>query len=183
MKPSPSQRQLRQMTERSFFPIGWPVTGCSRPLNVRATPHVNGGLWPILLKKSPCDFFSFSARKSASQIVLQTARARRSRVRRPLKNPARTTVSDFFNSIDPLRSVKYLRSGHSFVVACNRLPSHSRTNRGGRWQTPMPIADPTTHRVHVAWNDRRAPRDAQCRADATTPGAVDALQCARRRMA
>lgn len=59
-----------------------------------------------------------------------------------------------------------------------RLPSQrERTEAAnGAWQmaTPTPIADPTTHRVRVAWNARRAPRDVRCRADATTPGAVDA---------
>ena len=34
------------MTERSSFTIGWPVTGRSRRLNVRATTHVNGRSWP-----------------------------------------------------------------------------------------------------------------------------------------
>jgi hypothetical protein len=37
----------RPMTERSSFTIGWPVTGRSRRLNVRATTHVNGRSWPI----------------------------------------------------------------------------------------------------------------------------------------
>lgn len=38
---------LSPMTDRSFFTIGWTVTGRSRRLNVRATPHMSGGLWPV----------------------------------------------------------------------------------------------------------------------------------------
>ncbi len=38
--------------EHSSLPIGWPVSGRSRRLNVRPTTRVNGRLWPILLKKS-----------------------------------------------------------------------------------------------------------------------------------
>ena len=51
-------------------------------------------------------------------------------------------------------------------------PSANEPNR--QIAIPTPIADPTAHRVRVAWNARRAPLDAQCRADAITPGAADA---------
>jgi hypothetical protein len=35
---------------------------------------------------------------------------------------------------DPLRSVKFLQTGHSVVVACNKAIVPARTNRSGKWQ-------------------------------------------------
>jgi hypothetical protein len=51
--------------------------------------------WPILLKKSLRGFFDSLARKSTSQIGLQTAREHRSRVRRPPKTSLQKQIGTF----------------------------------------------------------------------------------------
>ena len=35
---------------------------------------------------------------------------------------------------DPIRSVKFLQPGHSFVMACKKATVPARMNRSGKWQ-------------------------------------------------
>ncbi len=36
--------------------------------------------------------------------------------------------------IDPIRSIKFLQTGHSFVVACNKATVSAKVNLSGKWQ-------------------------------------------------
>lgn len=58
-------------------------------------------------------------------------------------------------------------------ILCTALGGNDLIDRHRR-STATPIADPAAYPVHVASDAQRTQRDAQYRADATTPGAADA---------
>ena len=125
-----SERQLRPMTERSSFTIGWPVTGCSRHLNVRATTHVNGGLWPRLCENARR---MRRSKKSTLQIASYRAASNSGRVKRHRK-------TEYFCVLTQARSTMDNR-GQRFAII-SRFPSHNVKNvlqakQVSRWPSPQ----------------------------------------------
>ena len=67
--------------------------------------------------------------------------------------------------IDTVRSVKFLQTGHSLVVACNKATVPARTNRSGKWQHLRQSQVPQ-HVKYVLRGTLNVPR-AMCNAEST----------------
>ena len=67
--------------------------------------------------------------------------------------------------IDTVRSVKFLQTAHSLVVACNKATVPARTNRSGKWQHLRQSQVPQ-HIKYVLRGTLNVPR-AMCNAEST----------------
>src|SRR6266700_2720303 len=87
------------MTGCTSSVVEGPLTERSGRTSDQMAATTNDSCWPILLKKSLCGFCNPLAKKTTSQIGLQTARGLRLRVRRPLQTSRKRRSATFSNSI------------------------------------------------------------------------------------